>query len=75
MKTSMRKTSSPWPDTVMSRAMLMGLVDWVGRHVNTPDAMVMLPVGKAGVGEVAQVLRALERARADKQKENVDYDR
>jgi hypothetical protein len=63
-----------WPNTSMSVAFLDALIEWTARHVHDSTATVVLPVGTANVGEVGQVLRALDRARAVKQKENVDYD-
>jgi hypothetical protein len=52
-----------WPDTVMSQAYLHALVQWTVQHLHNPKATITLPIGPANVGEVAQVLRALNRAR------------
>jgi hypothetical protein len=61
-----RPSSTAWPDTSMAAAYLSGLVAWVARqHPKNPEAMTMLPIGPAKVGEVAQVLRALNRARSN----------
>jgi hypothetical protein len=57
-----------WPDTSMALAFLDALIDWTARLVNDAAGTVMLPVGRANVGEVTQVLRALDRARAEKQR-------
>jgi hypothetical protein len=49
----------------MATAFLAGLGAWVARqHPKNPEAMTMLPIGPATVDEVAQVLRALNRARS-----------
>jgi hypothetical protein len=52
-----------WPDTMISHAYLHALVLWTVRHLHDSKAMITLPIGPANVGEVAQVLRALDRAR------------
>jgi hypothetical protein len=59
----MSRHQQMWPDTGMSMAFLLALVDWVKRHVNDSTATVVLPIGQVNVVEVAQVLHALERAR------------
>ena len=60
-----RPGSTAWPDTSMARAYLAGLSAWVARqHSKNPEALTMLPIGPANVDEVAQVLRALSRARS-----------
>jgi hypothetical protein len=54
-----RPSSAAWPNTSMALAYLAGLAAWVARqHLKNPEAMTMLPIGPAKVGEVAQVLRA-----------------
>jgi hypothetical protein len=54
-----------WPDTSMSMAFLDALVEWTARHVKDSTATVVLPVGTAKVVAAGQVLRALDRGRAD----------
>jgi hypothetical protein len=50
-------------DTTLASAYLAALAAWAARHQTDPEVTVMLPVGLAAADEVAQVLRALNRAR------------
>jgi hypothetical protein len=58
-----------WPDTMMSHAYLHALVPWTVRHLHNPNATITLPIGLVNVGEVAQVLRALNRARTTEEQQ------
>jgi hypothetical protein len=53
----------------MSQAYLHTLVQWAVRHLHNPEATITLPIGLANVGEVAQVLRALNRVRTTEEQQ------
>jgi hypothetical protein len=64
-----RSSFTAWPDTVMSQAYLHDPVQWTVRHLHNPKATIALPIGLVNVGEVAQVLRALNRARTTEEQQ------
>jgi hypothetical protein len=50
-------------DSPMCAAFLVALGRWILAHANDPKAQVVLPTGPAGVEELTNVLRALEKTR------------
>ena len=62
-----RQAPRQWPaiDTPMCAAFLRALAAWIVAHHDDRDATVILPTGRAGVEELARVLRGLERARQE----------
>lgn len=47
-------------DLPLCAAFLRALARWISAHANDPTAQVVLPTGRVGVEELANVLRALE---------------